>query len=94
MFLPWFIVYALDRIWWHDDSDGKYMLCSGKINESTSQLITCTMEVSEFEKKNPYLDAVKFKNEDQKFLGKLLIFTPIPLNAQDVWSLNQFPMRE
>ena len=37
---------------------------------------------------------VKFKTEDQKFLGRLLIFTPIPLNAQDVWSLNQFPRRE
>ena len=33
---------------------------------------------------------VKFKTEDQKFLRRLLIFTPIPLNAQDVWSLNQF----
>ena len=33
---------------------------------------------------------VKFKTEDQKFLGRLLIFTPIPLDAQDVWSLNQF----
>ena len=37
---------------------------------------------------------VKFKTEDQKFLGRLLIFTPIPLDAQDVWSLNQFPRRE
>ena len=37
---------------------------------------------------------MKFKTEDQKFLGRLLIFTPIPLNAQDVWFLNQFPMRE
>ena len=37
---------------------------------------------------------VKFKTEDQKLLGKLLIFTPIPLDAQDVWSLNQFLRRE
>ena len=37
-----------------------------------------------------YLGAVKFKIEDQKFLGRFLIFTPIPLDAQDVWSLNQF----
>ena len=26
--------------------------------------------------------------EDQTFLGRLSIFTPIPLDAQDVWSLN------
>ena len=32
---------------------------------------------------------VKFKNENQKHLGILLIFTPIPLDAQEVWSLNQ-----
>ena len=35
---------------------------------------------------------MKFKTEDYKFLGTLLIFTPIPLYAQEVWSLNQFPM--
>ena len=29
------------------------------------------------------------KTEDKKHLRKLLIFTSIPLNAQDVWSLNQ-----
>ena len=58
------------------------------------QLITCTMQVSEFENKNSYLGVVKFKTEDQKFLGRLLIFTPIPLNAQNVWSLNQFQRRE
>ena len=34
---------------------------------------------------------MKFKTKDQKYLGKLLIFTPIPLYAQEVWSLNQFP---
>ena len=38
--------------------------------------------------KKAYLGAVKFKTEDQKFLGRLLIFTPIPLDAQDMWSLN------
>ena len=58
------------------------------------QLITCTMYVFEFENKNAYLGVVKFKTEDQKFLERLLIFTPIPLNAQNVWSLNQFPRRE
>ena len=31
---------------------------------------------------------VKFKTEDEKFLETLLIFTPIPLDAQEVWSLN------
>ena len=36
-----------------------------------------------------YLDAVKFKIKHEKHLGTLLIFTPIPLNAQEVWSLNQ-----
>ena len=40
--------------------------------------------------KNAYLGVVKFKTEDQKFLGTLLIFTPISLFAQEVWSLNQF----
>ena len=32
---------------------------------------------------------VNFKTEDEKHLGTLIIFTPIPLNAQDVWPLNQ-----
>ena len=36
-----------------------------------------------------YLDAIKFKTKDEKYLGTLLIFTPIPLDAQEVWSLNQ-----
>ena len=36
-----------------------------------------------------YLGVVKFKTKDQKFLRTLLIFTPIPLDAQEVWSLNQ-----
>ena len=52
------------------------------------------MQISEYMNKRVYLDAVKFKTEDEKHLRKLLIFTPIPLNTQDVWSLNQFPMRE
>ena len=34
---------------------------------------------------------MKFKTKDYKYLGTLLIFTPIPLYAQEVWSLNQFP---
>ena len=38
--------------------------------------------------KRVYLDAVKFKTEDEKHLGILLIFTSIPLDAQEVWSLN------
>ena len=68
---------------------------SGKINGSTSFAIDNMYYVSsEFENKNAYLGVMKFKTEDQKFLGRLLIFTPIPLNAQDVWSLNQFPWRE
>ena len=68
---------------------------SGKLTDLLhSQLITCTMKVSEFKNKKAYLGAVKFKTKNQKFLGRLLIFTPIPLNAQDVWSLNQFPRRE
>ena len=43
--------------------------------------------------KRVYLGVVNFKNEDQKFLRTLLIFTPIPLVAQEVWSLNQFVLR-
>ena len=46
------------------------------------------------EQENAYLGVIKFKTKDQKFLGRFLTFTPIPLDAQDVWSLNQFPMRE
>ena len=48
------------------------------------------MEVLEFKNKKAYLDTVKFKTKDQKFLGRRSIFTPIPLNAQYMWSLNQF----
>ena len=55
-----------------------------------SWLITSIMWFSEFENKIAYLGAVKFKTKDLKFLGTLLIFTPIPLYAQEVWSLNQF----
>ena len=33
---------------------------------------------------------MKFKTKDEKFLGTLLIFTPLPLYVQEVWSLNQF----
>ena len=36
-----------------------------------------------------YLGVVNFKTKYQKFLRTLLIFTPIPLDAQEVWSLNQ-----
>ena len=56
-----------------------------------SRLITCTVLISEFKNKIAYLGAVKFKIKDYKYLGTLLIFTPIPLYAQEVWSLNQFP---
>ena len=31
------------------------------------------------------------KKKNYKYLGTLLIFTLIPLYAQEVWSLNQFP---
>ena len=34
---------------------------------------------------------MKFKTKDYKYFGILLIFIPIPLYAQEVWSLNQFP---
>ena len=43
--------------------------------------------------KRVYLGVVNFKNEDQKFLRTLLIFTPIPLVTQEVWSLNQFVLK-
>ena len=36
-----------------------------------------------------HLSVVKFKTKDQKFLRILLIFTPILLDAQQVWPLNQ-----
>ena len=49
------------------------------------------MQILEFKNKIVYLSAVKFKTKDYKYLGTLLIFTPIPLYAQEVWSLNQFP---
>ena len=38
-----------------------------------------------------YLGAVKFKIKDYKYLRTRLIFTLIPLYAQEVWFLNQFP---
>ena len=55
--------------------------------------ITCNLELQNKEQK-AYLGAMKFKTKILEILGKLLIFTPIPLNAQEVWPLNQFPMRE
>ena len=72
------------------------MFAAEKLNGSTS-LENDNMRYVSFrirEQENAYLGVVKFKTEDQKFLGRLLIFTPIPLDAQDVWSLNQFPKRE
>ena len=48
------------------------------------------MYFSEFKNKIAYLGAMKFKTKDLKYLGTLLIFNPIPLYAQEVWSLNQF----
>ena len=72
------------------------MCAAEKLNKSTS-LKNDNMYYVSFiirEQKNAYIGVVKFKTEDQKFLGRLLIFTPIPLDAQDVWSLNQFPRRE
>ena len=38
-------------------------------------------EISKFKNKIAYLGAVKFKTKDYKYLGILLIFTPIPLYA-------------
>ena len=63
---------------------------SRKINGSTSFAINNMYYVSFriLEQECMYHGVVKFKTEDQKFLRRLLIFTPIPLNAQDVWSLN------
>ena len=74
----------------------KYECAQRKINGSTSleNDNMCYVSFRIWEQENVYLDVVKFKTEDQKFLERLLIFTPIPLNAQDVWSLNQFPRRE
>ena len=40
--------------------------------------------------KRMYLGVMKFKTKDLKYLGTLLIFIPNPLDAQEVWSLNQF----
>ena len=57
-----------------------------KINESTS-LENDNMRYVSFrirEQENAYLGVVKFKTEDQKFLRRLLIFTPISLDAQEV----------
>ena len=67
-----------------------------KLNGSTSleNDNMCYVSFRIKEQENAYLGVVKFKTEDQKFLGRLLIFTTIPLDAQDVWSLNQFPRRE
>ena len=50
------------------------------------------MQISEYKNKRVYLDMVNFKTEDEKHLGTLIIFTPIPLEAQEVWSLNQLCM--
>ena len=66
-----------------------------KINESTSFAIDNIYYVSsESKNKRMYLGAIKFKTKDQKFLRTLLIFTPNPLIAQEVWSLNQFVLGE
>ena len=74
-----------------------HIMCTvEKLNGSTS-LENDNMRYVSFrirEQENAYLGVVKFKTEDQKFLRRLLIFTPISLDAQDVWSLNQFPRRE
>ena len=40
--------------------------------------------------KRMYLGVMKFKTKDLKYSGTLLIFIPNPLDAQEVWSLNQF----
>ena len=41
-------------------------------------------EISKFKNKIAYLGVVKFKTKEYKYLGTLLIFTPIPLYAQEV----------
>ena len=71
------------------------MCTTEKLNGSTSleNNNMCYVSFRIREQENAYLGVVKFKTEDQKFLGRLLIFTPTPLNAQDIWSLNQFPRR-
>ena len=88
------------QIWNEDRSDTILLentcyVHNGKLNGSTSleNDNMCYVSFRIREQENVYLGVVKFKTEDQKFLGRLLIFTPIPLNAQDVWSLNQFPRR-
>ena len=51
-----------------------------KINGSTLFALDNMYYVnSEYKNKRVYLSAVKFKTKDQKYLGKLLIFTPISL---------------
>ena len=72
-------------------SHTKHIAEATYMNLFHSLLITRTMYISEFKNKIAYFDTVKFKTKDQKFLGTLLIFNPIPLYAQEVWSLNQFP---
>ena len=54
-----------------------------KINESTSFAIDNMYKIM-------YLGVMKFKTKDLKYLGTLLIFIPNPLDAQEVWSFNQF----
>ena len=68
------------------------MCTAEKLNGSTSleNYNMCYVSFRIREQENAYLGVVEFKTEDQKFLRRLLIFTPIPLDAEDMWSLNQF----
>ena len=71
--------------------ENMHVMCAvEKLNESTSleNDNMCYVSFRIREQECAYLSVVEFKIEDQKYLGRLLIFTPIPLDAQDVWSLN------
>ena len=60
------------------------MCTTEKLNGSTSleNNIMCYVSFKIKEQENVYLGVVKFKTEDQKFLGRLLIFTLIPLTPK------------
>ena len=44
------------------------------------------MQILEYKNKRVFLGVVKFKTKDWKYLGILLIFTPIPLMPKSVVS--------
>ena len=69
-------------------SHTKHTAKATNMNLFHSWLITRTISISKFKNKIAYLGMVKFKTKDYKYLRTLLIFTPIPLYTQEVWSLN------